>query len=188
MNIIVNTLSIYKILFVSLLLRLLLFPFFSDSFLENEWGVIFHNLKTSGVLGYNVVVNEYLAIPKLAEVGEKVLPSVFMPPLYTNLIFTLDLFFGDFIKTVNLVIFFQIFLSLASILMFYEILKVIKIEKNTLILSFIFAFFHSMFMRPANFICHITNFLIVMFFLFLFRYENNNSLLNLSLFSLVSGL
>ena len=190
MNIIVNTLSIYKILFVSLLLRLLLFPFFSDSFLENEWGVIFHNLKTSGVLGYNVVVNDYLAIPKLAEVGEKVLPSVFMPPLYTNLIFTLDLFFGDFIKTVNLVIFFQIFLSLASILMFYEILKVIKIEKKlTLILSFIFAFF------PLNVyatlqISSVTLqiFLIVMFFLFLFRYENNNSLLNLSLFSLVSGL
>ena len=136
------------------------------------------------------MVNDYLAIPKLAEVGEKVLPSVFMPPLYTNLIFTLDLFFGDFIKTVNLVIFFQIFLSLASILMFYEILKVIKIEKKlTLILSFIFAFF------PLNVyatlqISSVTLqiFLIVMFFLFLFRYENNNSLLNLSLFSLVSGL
>ena len=94
------------------------------------------------------------------------------------------------IKTVNLVIFFQIFLSLASILMFYEILKVIKIEKKlTLILSFIFAFF------PLNVyatlqISSVTLqiFLIVMFFLFLFRYENNNSLLNLSLFSLVSGL
>ena len=115
-------------------------------------GVIFHNLKTSGVLGYNVVVNDYLAIPKLAEVGEKVLPSVFMPPLYTNLIFTLDLFFGDFIKTVNLVIFFQIFLSLASILMFYEILKVIKIEKKTYLnFKFYFAFFHSMFMRLCKF-------------------------------------
>ena len=61
-------------------------------------GVIFHNLKTSGVLGYNAVVNDYLAIPKLAEVGEKVLPSVFMPPLYTNLILLLIFFLAILLK------------------------------------------------------------------------------------------
>jgi len=185
-----NSISIYKILLFSLLVRLSLFPFFSDTFLENEWGVIFHNFKISGILGYNVAINDYLAVPKLADAGQKVLPSVFMPPLYIFLIFVFEFFFSNFVKLTNFVIIFQIFLSLASIYMFYEILKIFEIEKKlVLILCSIFAFF------PLNIyaalqISSVTLqiFLIVTFFLFLFRYEKNNNLLNLFLFSLASGL
>ncbi len=185
-----NSISIYKILLFSLLVRLSLFPFFSDTFLENEWGVIFHNFKISGILGYNVVINDYLAVPKLADAGQKVLPSVFMPPLYIFLIFVFEFFFSNFVKLTNFVIIFQIFLSLASIYMFYEILKIFEIEKKlVLILCSIFAFF------PLNIyaalqISSVTLqiFLIVTFFLFLFRYEKNNNFLNLFLFSLASGL
>ncbi len=185
-----NSISIYKILLFSLLVRLSLFPFFSDTFLENEWGVIFHNFKISGILGYNVAINDYLAVPKLADAGQKVLPSVFMPPLYIFLIFVFEFFFSNFVKLTNFVIIFQIFLSLASIYMFYEILKIFEIEKKlVLILCSIFAFF------PLNIyaalqISSVTLqiFLIVTFFLFLFRYEKNNNFLNLFLFSLASGL
>ena len=82
--------SIFFILISSLIIRLISAYFFSDQSLVHEWGIIIHNHNVSGIFGYHVALNEFTAIPKFAEVGEKVLPTVFMPPLYYYFIFLID--------------------------------------------------------------------------------------------------
>ena len=77
-----NIFTIYNLLILSLIVRFIFAIFYSDKTLENEWGIIFHNYQASGVFGYNVVINEFLALPNLAKTGDVVLPTVFMPPLY----------------------------------------------------------------------------------------------------------
>ena len=77
-----NIFTIYNLLILSLVIRFIFAIFYSDKTLENEWGIIFHNYQASGIFSYNVVVNEFLALPNLAKSGEVVLPTVFMPPLY----------------------------------------------------------------------------------------------------------
>ncbi len=186
---ILNNFTISKILFFSFLLRLALMPFFSDNFLVNEWAIIYQNFNLSGVLGYNVALNDYLAVPKIVEPGERVLPSVFMPPLYIFLILSLKFLLNDYISIAHLVIWFQLFLNLISIFLFYKILEILKFGKNTMsIFTFIFAFF------PLNIyaslqISSITLqvFLLSLFFISLIKVEKNNSFLYLVLFSLTAG-
>ena len=54
-------------------------------------GKIIHNKKISGLFGYYVVINDYFADPKFAEYGDIVLPTVFMPPLYSYYIYMFEL-------------------------------------------------------------------------------------------------
>ena len=74
--------SIFHILVISLVVRLITTYFFSDDSLTNEWAIIIHNYELTGVFGYYVLENNTLVTPKYAEVGDIVLPTVFMPPLY----------------------------------------------------------------------------------------------------------
>ena len=82
-----NKISIIQILFLSFFIRLVAAYFFADQKIENEWGVLVHNLSVSGVLGINVALGDFTAIHRFAEIGEAVLPSVFMPPLYAYFIY-----------------------------------------------------------------------------------------------------
>ena len=50
-----------------------------------------HNYEISGIFGFNVVINETYAYPKFAEIGETVLPTAFMPPLYFFYLYLLKL-------------------------------------------------------------------------------------------------
>ena len=61
-----NKISIIQILFLSFFIRVVAAYFFADQKIENEWGVLVHNLSVSGVLGINVAL-ETLAIHRFAE-------------------------------------------------------------------------------------------------------------------------
>ena len=74
--------EILIILFIALILRVVSANLYADNILRNEWNMILHNHQISGIFGLNVVINEFLALPKLAEIGDIVLPSVIIPPLY----------------------------------------------------------------------------------------------------------
>jgi hypothetical protein len=180
---------IYLILLISFFARFVAIYFYADTELTNEWGIIFHNFKTSGVLGYNVALGEYHAIPKLAVSGEKVLPTIFMPPLYFYFIFFIDYLSNNYFSTVNFIIIFQILLSLISILIFYKI--IIQREKNDLsiFLTSLFAFF------PLNIyssvqISSITLqiFLVLCFFFFLLNLNKEIRIKDVVFFSFFSGL
>jgi hypothetical protein len=180
---------IYQIIIVSLLTRFFCAYFYADTELANEWGLIIHNFKTSGVFGVNVALSEYHAIPKFAEIGEKVLPTIFMPPLYFYFIYFIDFLSLNFLNTVNLLIFFQIALSLISILIFHKI--IIQYEKKYLssLLTFIFAFFPINIYAAAQ-VSSITLqiFLVLSFFYFLLKLKKDKRTKNIVFFSFFSGL
>ena len=112
-----------------------------------------------------------------------------MVRLYIFLILSLKFLQNDFISISNLVICFQLFLNLISIYVFYKILKNLDFEKNTItIFTFIFAFFPLNVYAPLQ-ISSITLqiFLLSLFFISLIKFEKNDSLFNLALFSLAAG-
>ena len=131
--------SLPLVIFTTIFARLIAFYFFGDQHLENEWLIIVHNLFEKGVLGINVAINEYYAIPKLADEDDLVLPSVFMPPLYSFYIFFFKYFFSDFINYINLIIFSQILISTFSVYFFYKILSFENSQKISLLFTFIFS-------------------------------------------------
>ena len=176
------------IIFFGLLIRLIAAPFFADGDLKNEWAILLHNFNISGIYGYNVVVNEYFAIPKFAEISEVVLPSVFMPPLYFFFIYTVDVIAGDYLNVVKLLISFQILLNLFSVIIIYKITKKFENKFIATLVSLLFTFF------PLNIyaslqVSSITLqiFLILAFLFFIINLLNKINFKNLFFFSLSSA-
>ena len=184
-----NIFTIINLLVLSLIVRFIFAFFYSDITLENEWGIIFHNYQASGVFGYNVVINEFLALPNLAKTGDVVLPTVFMPPLYFYYINLLKFFTNNFLNIVNLVIYSQVILSTASVYFFYKIVENYEKDRfKVLFITAIFSFF------PINIyaslqISSVTLqiFLIILFLYFLLIFNLRNEIKFLSLFSIISG-
>ncbi len=181
--------SIFHILVISLVVRLITTYFFSDDSLTNEWAIIIHNYELTGVFGYYVLENNTLVTPKYAEVGDIVLPTVFMPPLYIYFILFLKTVSFGFLELSFLVIIFQILISLLTIYIFYKLIRQLEDKILSLIISFIFSFF------PLNvwIVSQISSitlqiFLIVSFFYLIVRLQQNDQLRFLLLFSLVSAL
>ncbi len=182
--------EIIFLILLGLVARVFVSYFYADEQLRNEWNMILHNYEVSGVLGFNVVINENLALPKLAETGEKVLPTAFMPPLYLYLIFVIKFLLNDTSNLTKIIIFIQIILSLASAFIFYKILeKLIKKKINNLILSSIFIFF-PLNVYASSQISSVTLqiFLITGFLYFLFLFKEYKKSKDLVIFSFFSGL
>ena len=177
------------IIIFGLLIRLIAVPFFADGDLKNEWAILLHNFNISGIYGYYVVVNEYFAIPKFAEVSEVVLPSVFMPPLYFFFIYIIDVVVGNYINVVKLLIPLQILLNLVSVIIIYKITKKFENKSVAILICLLFTFF------PLNIyaslqVSSITLqiFLILTFLFFVINLTNKINLKNLFFFSLTSAL
>ena len=180
---------IFYILLVSLIIRLIAALFFSDVRLDNEWGKLVHNLSLTGIFGINVVENEFLATHKFAKIGDTVLPSIFMPPIYGYFIYFLKILSFNLVNLVKLVIAIQILISIFSIYLFSKIIEIIDKKKIGLICTSILAFF-PLYVYSSVQISSITLqvFLILIFFLNLIKYEKNKKKINLLFFSISSGL
>ena len=76
-----NSITIFHILFFSLLTRIGAAYFFADITLDNEWKILIHNLETTGVLGLYVPIDEFTTVNKFANINEVVLPSVYATAL-----------------------------------------------------------------------------------------------------------
>ena len=137
----IETKELLAILFIGLLLRSFSIYLFSDEVLTNEWAVIIKNYKLSGTFGVNVVQNEFFAFPNIAKEGEKVLPTIFMPPLYYYFIYLVDLIFNDYLNIANYIIILQTLLSLISIILFYKIIQNFEKDKFITLLSHQFLLF-----------------------------------------------
>ena len=184
-----SSLSIYHLLLVSLISKIISYYFFADHELANEWEKLIHNKEISGIFGFYIASGEYIAHPKLAEAGDKVLPSVFMPPLYYYFIYILKLLSLDFFSLSNQVIFFQIILSLVSIYIFSKILIKFTTKEISMVITSVFAFFPMNILAVSQ-ISSITIqiFLLLNFFFFLVEFIFKKKKINLIIFSLFSGL
>ena len=183
-----STNYITVILLISALARLFAALYFADKDLVNEWAILVHNLDFSGTLGYHVISNQLNVIPKFAETGETVLPSVFMPPLYAYFIYSIKFLSPDFINYVKLIIAIQIMISLISSYVIYEILKNYYSIKTALISTAIFS------LIPLNVYSSVQVssislqiFLLVFYFYLVFNFFRTNKIKYLILFSIFSG-
>ena len=184
-------LLIFTLLIVTAAVRLIGLFFFGDTQLENEWEILVHNLSESGTLGFYVINENLFIIPKQVQGNEIVLPSVFMPPFYSYYIFLFKKIFTNGQYLTNVIIVSQIFLSIITVFMFFNILK----KKENLITSIILSLVFSLI--PINIyasvqissIC-IQVFLIVCFLFIIQKFfqESRINFFSLSALSILSGL
>jgi len=193
-NMLENKNFITIFLFISILIRVLSIHWFGgneidiDNEIDNEWGVLLHNLKFFGTLGINVfdgtdVVNKY------ATAGDEVLPSIFMPPLYLLFIFLISLIVEAPKIVVLATLYIQLLISILSAYFFYRLLIKFFSKRLSLIGVFIFLFF------PLNIysvsqISSITLqvFLLILFLYFLFQFIEVKNYKELIKFSIISSL
>lgn len=189
MSKLLKNVSIYHLIILSFFLRLISYYFFRDIELVNEWGKIIHNKETTGVFGFYIATGEFTVNQKLAEIGDRVLPTIFMPPLYYYFIYALKSLSSEVLNLINLIIFIQILLSLISIFIFFKILKKFASEKLSIIFTLIFAFFPIYVIAPVQ-ISSITLqiFLLLNFLYFLIEFHLKKKIIYLFFFSLFSGL
>ena len=179
---------LFLIISSSIFVRIFAAFYFADLELKNEWAILFHNFKMSGIYGFNVVVNDFYAAPKFASPGDTILPSVFMPPLYFYFILVIDIISLQLIDTVKLLLTIQVLLNVFSIIILYKIVYEFENNYVPILISFIFAFF------PLNIyaslqVSSITLqiFLILSFLYYFIKLIGENNKKNLFLFSLMSG-
>lgn len=190
MNKIIFKNPVFILLFLTAFSRVIAFYFYGDTQLENEWRILVNNLSEKGVLGLYVLDDQFEIIPKSATGNETVLPSAFMPPLYAYFIFIIKSIFENFINYINVIIFFQIFLSTVATYFFY---KIIYASEN-LNFSFYSTLFFSLFPINIYSTVQISSISIQVFFLVYFFYilkifsiEKKIKSKNLAIFSIISG-
>ena len=128
----------------ALTVRVIAFYFYGDSQLENEWEILVNNLSERGRLGFYVVNDELGTLPKVADENEIILPSVFMPPLYTYFLFIIKFAFSNFVNFINIILFIQIFISTISSYLFFKLIQ----SSDNLTTSFYVALIFSL--MPIN--------------------------------------
>ncbi len=183
-----NNSPLFSIIFISLIARILAAFFFSDNTLVNEWSLLVSNLEASGTLGMNVVINEFEVVQKIAEEGNKVLPSIFMPPLYAFFIYVIKIFSFGILDFIKVVIFLQIAINLLSIFLFYKIIKKFFNKRIVYLVTLIFSLFPLHIFATVQ-ISSITLqlFLLIGFLYFILQCSLQSNYKNLFLFSLFSG-
>ena len=120
--------NIFIAISISIFIRFLLLNDYGDLFLENEWGLLFNNLKNNGILAYRSFEG-YL------------IPSVYMPPIYVYFIFLVDLIIPDNFDLVRSVLIAQILLSAISVFFFYKININLFNKKLSIISTYIYILF-----------------------------------------------
>ncbi len=186
---IISKLQLYHILLASLAFRIILFFFYADVTLVDEWANLVNNFESTGVIGFRVALDEFNAVPKSAITGERVLPSVFMPPLYFFFIYLIKIIFEDFLNYIILIIFAQILLSIVSILFFYKIIAYFENKNFSLLMTTFFGLF-PIYVYSSVQISSISLqiFLLIFFLYFLQKLMQNFNFYYLIFFSIVSGL
>ena len=146
-----------------------------------------HNLSVSGVLGINFVDGDVVKLG-YAEENQRVLPSVFMPPLYIYFIYLIKILFSNLFNIGNVIIIFQIIISLFSILVFFKILKNFYSLKFSLLFSFIYS------VIPINIYASVQIssltlqiFLIIIYLYTFYNCLDNKNYFNLVKFSIIGG-
>ena len=169
--------SILLAISICIISRFLLIDLYGDTNLDNEWSTLFSNLYNHGAFSYRSFDN-------------KLIPSVYMPPLYVYYIYFIKLIIPDSYNLVRSVLISQIFLASIAVYYFFKINLIFFSKKMSLISTYIFIFF------PLNILSslQISSITLQIFLNIMFIYTTlqiiNNYKKNFSviLFSIISGL
>lgn len=120
--------NIFVAISISIIIRLLLLNNYGDLTLQNEWGVLFNNLKNNGILAYRSFEGNLI-------------PSVYMPPLYVYFIYLIDIIISGNFNLVRSILIIQILLSAISIFFFYKINLNLFSKTTSIISTYVFILF-----------------------------------------------
>jgi len=180
---------IIAFIFLSIIVRIIAAYFFADTRLDNEWGKLVHNLEFSGILGINVVIDDFTALHKFANSGDTVLPSIFMPPLYAYFIYCIKLLSAHSFDLIKTIIFLQTVLSLVSIYIFFKIVRKFESFNISFLLILIFSFL-PMYIYSSSQVSSVVLQICLLLFYFYFLVEliKKENFSDLIYFSIFSGL
>ena len=111
-----NYYNLYLLIAFSFLLRIIAIHYYGDKSIDHEWGSLLNNLYNNGVLSLQFELNPYVIYE-----GNKLIPSVFMPPLYVFFLYLLKLLTPTNIELVKVVLITQAILSTITIFIFYKL-------------------------------------------------------------------
>lgn len=169
--------SIFLAISICIISRFLLIDLYGDTNLDNEWSTLFSNLYNHGAFSYRSFDN-------------KLIPSVYMPPLYVYYIYFIKLIIPDSYNLVRSVLISQIFLASIAVYYFFKINLIFFSKKMSLISTYIFIFFPLSILSSLQ----ISSITLQIFLNIMFIYTTlqiiNNYKKNFSviLFSIISGL
>ncbi len=120
--------NIFLTISICIILRLLFINSYGDIKLDNEWGILFNNLYNEGIFSYR-------------SFNDKLIPSVYMPPLYVYYIYFIKLIIPNHFDLVRSVLISQIVLSGVTVYYFNKINLIFFSKKISLISSYLFTLF-----------------------------------------------
>ena len=171
-----ETLLIILLLSLSFIVRVPVILIFGDSTLDNEWGIMHHNLTN-----YNILSQKSF--------GEFLLPNLWLPPLYSYYLYILSFLSFEGQNFVLLVLFSQIILASISVVIFYKLNKNFFSQKISFFSSLIFSFYPLYLYASAQISSiSLTIFLAIYFYYYFFKIKNDKKYINIILYSLVGGL
>ncbi len=170
-----NNLIFILVLF-SVVIRIPVVILLGDTHLDNEWGTLLYNLINHKTLSQQ-------------QFGDFLLPNLWLPPLYAYFIYILSFSGLENESLILLILFFQVFLSSISVVIFYKINKFFLSQNLSFISSVIFSIF-PIYLYASSQIssASLAIFLIVFFFYFSLKVGNENKFSNILIFSIVAGL
>ena len=174
------------LLLISIILRIFSAYYFGDKTLDNEWKILFENFKNFGTIGINIY-NGSEVFAGLATSDDRVLPSVFMPPLYLFLIIFLNFFFqNNFL--IEALIFSQILFSIIASLFFFKLLNKF-FKTNISYIGFLLFLFFPINIFSVSQISSVSLqvLLIIVFFYFIFEFIENKTKKKLIYLSIISS-
>ena len=121
-------LFLFLLLFTSLIFRIIAVIYFGDTKLDYEWGVIVSNLYNHGIFGFRTI-------------NETIVPNIFMPPFYPIFIYLVKSFTYGNSFYLEIIIYFQVLLSVYSVFIFYKTLLFFFSKKLAYLSSLIFSLF-----------------------------------------------
>ena len=168
------------LILLSFLIRIPVILIFGDSGLEHEWKVLVNNL----------VINKTLAFDYLdPNLNQYLLPNVWMPPLYAYYLYFFSFFNLEEQYYIQLILFSQIILSSASVVIFYKLNKIFFTEKISFYSALLLSLF-PLYLYACAQISSVTLqvFLTILFFYFFFQFVKKKNLVSILPLSFVGGL
>jgi len=151
---------------------------YGDAEIEHEWKELLINLYNNGVLS-------------LHQFDGKIIPSVFMPPLYVYFLYTLKLFTPENFDLIKIILFTQVILSTISIFIFYKLSNLLFSKNWSILNAFLLSIFPFKIYTVTQISSITLQFFLLILYLYLFLLFNKSGKFiwyKIIFFSIVSGL
>jgi len=165
---------------ISAIARIPIILLYGDTTLDNEWGILVNNLITHNTLAFDYHDKN---------LREFLLPSVFMPPLYSYYLYIFSFLNLEIKNYIQVILFSQILLSSLSIVIFYKINKIFFSSRLSFFGSILFSLV-PLHLYACSQISSITlqTFFTILFFYFFFKLIEKKFLIFSIYLSLIGGL